>query len=281
MKYVHTNYWRDLHAREDLSSVGQSALSGQLNRWIYRTIGRNLRRFARRHGLAKGRSRRMLEVGVGTGYWVEMWQKFGWQVDGCDLVPAAVDKLNAGYPSARFWAADVGSAEGVLASSNGVAEDGYDLVTVTSVLLHVTHPDAFDQALKNVAAAVRPGGHLLLVEPTLVIRTEEPAYDPDATSRARVLRSYVDPLAAQGLELVTVEATTVLAANPLEARSPRRLKTYNQWWAKVSRSRERPVVASLMGVAMYAADGVLIRAGEAPTSKVLLFRRPVQASLAS
>jgi SAM-dependent methyltransferase len=274
MKYVGSDYWRSLHDRPDLSSVGQADLSGAFNTWIYRTIGRNLRRFARRHGLDDGRSRRMLEVGVGTGYWIDLWEGFGWRVDGCDLVPAAVDRLREKHPGSRFWAADVSAEAGVLGPSGGLADEtGYDLVTCTSVLLHVTRPRDFRSALVNVAAAVRPGGHLVLVEPALVTTARQAPYDPNRTSRARVLRSYVGQLAPLGLELVAVEATTVLAANPLEARSPRRLRAYRWWWRQVVRSRRHLWLARVLGPAMYTVDGVLVRTGEAPTSKVLLFRK--------
>ena len=89
----------------------------------------------------------------------------GWQVDGCDLVPSAVDQLRVADPDAQFWVADASSPDGILAQSEGLAAESYDLVTATSVLLHVTEDESFAQALKNVAAAVKPGGHLLLVEP--------------------------------------------------------------------------------------------------------------------
>lgn len=273
-KYVPADYWRKLHDRQDLSAVGQSALPADVNSWIYRSIERNLRRFARRHGLADGRTRHMLEVGVGTGYWIDLWEGLGWRVDGCDLVPAAVERLQQQRPADRFWQADVSDERGVLAPSGGIAEDSYDLVTVTSVLLHVTRPKAFRQALANVAAAVAPGGSLLLVEPVLMTTNRQPPFDPAKHSRMRVLRSYAEPLREAGLELVSVEATTVLAANPLEARSPRRLAAYHWWWRQLTRVRERPRLSRVLGPVLYAGDQVLMRTGEAPTSKVLLFRRP-------
>lgn len=273
MEYSYKDYWRTLHSRDDLSSVGQAGLPGDMNKWIYKSIRRNLRNFARRHELAARGSGRMLEVGAGTGYWVDFWQRLGWQVDGCDLVPSAVDRLRQVHPDARFWAADVGSADGVLTPSDGVAAEGYELVTATSVLLHVTEDEAFGRALANVAAAVKPGGHLLLVEPALTIKKKQAPYNPAKHSRARLLRSYRRPLRKLGLELVAVEPTTVLAANPLEASSKKKLGRYQSWWRLVSKSRERQGAVRWVGPAMYLLDGLLMRTNEAPTSKLLLFRR--------
>ena len=273
MSYSHVEYWRNLHDRTDLSAVGQSALPGNINVWIYRTKARNLKRFARRHGLAK-KGGRMLEVGVGTGYWVPMWKKLGYRVDGCDLVQVAVDRVQRAHPDGTFWQADVSSPEGVLAGGGAQASRGYDLVTATEVLLHVTKDDEFVRALGNVAAAVKPGGFLLLVEPALTINKKHKPYDPKLSSRARVLGSYRKPLRELGMKLVTVEATTVLASNPLEYSSIRKGKLYRKSWLAVASSRIHPARARVIGPAMYALDGVLMLTNEAPTSKILLFRRP-------
>lgn len=274
MAYSNKDYWGQLHGRSGLSAVGQSGLPDAVNDWIYRSIGRNLRRFVRANGLTGNGTGQMLEVGVGSGYWVDFWKSEGWRVDGCDLVPAAAEKVQQQHPDGRFWAVDASNPDSLFAGAGGDARRTYDLVTATSILLHITADDAFDQALANVAAAVRPGGHLLLVEPALTIKKKQARFKPEQTSRARVLRSYRRPLLAHGLELVTVEATTVLAANPLEASSPRKLRMYQRWWRQVTASKQRPARARWIGPAMYVLDGLLIRTKEAPTSKILLFRRP-------
>lgn len=271
MNYRNDEYWQRLHQRQGKSSVGQSGLSDELNDWIYRSIARNLRRFAAKHGLSASGSGRTLEVGVGTGYWVGFWKNFGWQVDGCDLVPAAVQRVSAAHPDGHFWAVDVSSPEGIRSGAGGRCANQYALVTATSVLLHVTQDEAFTRALDNVAALVEPGGHLLLVEPALVTATWQSPHTPNAASRARLIESYLDPLWARGLDLVAIEATTVLATNPLEATSARRLAYYRSWWRFVKRSDAKR--SRWLGPAMYLLDGLLMRTHEAPTSKFLLFRR--------
>ncbi|GAA3716502.1 hypothetical protein GCM10022204_40340 [Microlunatus aurantiacus] len=270
MDYSYKDYWRDLHERADLSTVGHSALPPNINKWIYRSLRRNLRHFVRRHGLIGGAGGRLLEVGVGTGYWVDFWTGLGWTVDGCDLVPSAITRLRAARPGSRFWVADVSAEAGILADSGGAA---YDLVTVLSVLLHVTRDDAFEQALANVAAATKPGGHLLLMEPALTVKKTQSPFDPTRSSRARVVRTYVTPLRKAGFELIALEATTVLAANPIEGGSPRRRAVYGRWWQIVSATRQRPGLARFVGPAMYIGDALLMRTKDMPTSKLLLFRK--------
>jgi SAM-dependent methyltransferase len=269
MPYSAPDYWLELHQRDNLSAVGQSALPPEINAWLYRAMARNLRRFLRRRDLDRPAPRTVLDVGAGTGYWVGFWQARGALVDGCDLVPLAVDRLNGKFGSAgRFWVADV-------AQPASLGDRTYDLVTCLNVLLHVTEESAFEEALANVAAAVAPGGHLLLAEPILLHPELERPYDPNRHSRARALATYADPLIAAGLELVAVEAATVLANNPIEAGSPRAMARLQSWWRWVAgRSKANPRSARWIGPIVYAGDWLAMHSGAAPSGKFALFRRP-------
>jgi len=269
MPYSAPDYWQDLHERDDLSAVGQSALPPQINAWLYRSLARNLRRFVHRRRLDRPPPGTVLDVGAGTGYWVSFWQRLGARVDGCDLVPLAVERLNDRFGAAgRFWVADI-------AAPRSLGGETYDLVTCLNVLLHVTEETAFRQALANVAAAVAPGGHLLLAEPILLHADLERPYDPNKHSRARALATYADPLIAAGLELVAVEGATVLANNPIEAGSPRTMSRLQSWWRWVAgHSKSNPKSARWIGPIVYTGDWFAMKTGAAPSSKFALFRRP-------
>lgn len=269
-EYDYERYWAGLHERGGLSAVGQQALSDRINAWLYRVRRRNLRRFAHANGLRGGR---MLEVGVGTGYWISLWQELGYQVDGCDLVESAVDRLRGEHPEGRFWQADVSSPDGIAGPDGATPEGGYDLVAAIDVLLHVTDDERFAQALANLASLVRPGGHLLLAEPVMSLAKSQPRYNPVNTSRARILRNYRRPLREAGFRFLKIAPTTVLANNPIEASTPRRLASYRRWWQVVRSASAHPWQCAVVGPVMYAVDPLLIRAGEAPSSKLLLFRR--------
>lgn len=273
MGYSPSDYWRNLHRRGDLSAVGQSALPPGINRWLYAILARNLRAFVRRHGLDRPLPATVFDVGAGTGYWVRFWHTLGvMRVDGCDLVPEAVERLIA--EASASGRADVFVAADVTDPA-ALPGDSYPLVSCMNVLLHVTEDAAFERALANVARLVAPGGHLLLVEPILLHAEYERPYDPAKHSRARPLARYRDPLAAAGLELVDLRAATVLANNPIEAGSPAAFRRYGRWWGFVSRrTKASPASARWIGPLVSALDRVAMRTGAAPTSKVALFRRP-------
>lgn len=275
MSYDPRDHWSRLHERGDLSSVGQSGLPADLNGWLYRALERRLRWFARRHRILDGAAA-VFDVGAGTGYWVRVWHRLGApRVDGCDLVPAAVDRLNEAFGSSgdRFVASDIGAPDA------GLPDERYDLVSVMNVLLHLTDDAAFEQALTNLAGLVAPGGRLILVEPILLDAAYERPPTATQTSRARALAAYRDPLLAAGLELVDLRGAVAMANNPIEAGSRKAYDRYLRWWRWVARrAKASPRSVRWIGPLMLALDRVALATGAAPSSKVVLFRRPVDSA---
>ena len=252
-------YWDALHQRGSLQSVGQSALSDGLNRWLYRTGRRTLTRFTRGIDV-----RQVFEAGAGTGYWTSYWLSRGaGRVDGCDLVPIAVERLNVRFGArGSFVVADLGG-EALPVSGT------YATVTAMNVLLHILDEDAFDRALVNLARLVAPGGSLVIADP--VLRVGAPVLAD--TSRTRSLDRYAEIARAQGLELVAVAPTTVLGADPIEARSRLERGFSRRWWGAVMRA-DRHGLGNFAGVVIYVLDPIALKIGWAPSGKFLLFHRP-------
>ncbi len=256
---MNDGYWKGLHERGGLSSVGQSGLSEGLNRWLYRTGERTLGRFTREIDVA-----RIFEAGAGTGYWTSYWLGRGSaRVDGCDLVPVAVERLNERFGGrGTFVVADLADASLPMPGS-------YPTVTAMNVLLHIRDEDAFDRAAANLARLVAPGGHLLIADPVLLVG---PAVLAE-TSRTRPLGRYVEALRIHGLELASLAPTTVLGADPIEARGKWERRVSRGWWRLV-KAADRRGLGRVAGIGIYLLDPIALRTGWAPTGKFLLFRRP-------
>jgi SAM-dependent methyltransferase len=268
--YEPQEYWTRLHREGTLRSVGQSGLPVELNVWLYRALERNLRAFLRRYGLLDPVPRRVFEIGAGTGYWTPLWLGFGVeQVDGCDLAPEAVARLRERFPG-DYYLGDI-AEEGVIP-----ADAPYDLVTVFNVLLHIMDEDRFAAAARHVAAAVGPGGHLLLVEPALFLETSVRPIKPGASSMARLLARYRDVFEASGLEFVAAAASTTVANNPIEHGLPSIGRFIWSWRTAVRNAKRGPRRANVVGRLLWLADGALMRTGVAPSGKLVLFRRPIQ-----
>ncbi len=273
--YDPARYWSSLHERSDLSAVGQSAFPAAINVWLYRIMEGNLRRFLHRYDLLRPRPARAFDVGTGTGYWVRMWRSLGVSmVDGCDLVPAAVERMRRETAEAQaagnFVVADI-SVPGSLPDVE------YPLVSCLNVLLHITDDPAFERALRHLADLVAPGGVLILAEPILLDAAYQRPRDPAQHSRARPLERYRSPLESAGLQLVDVRAATVLAGNPMEAASAKGFARYQRWWHFVARWSKRGAGhARWLGPLLFAADRLAMETGAAPSTKFALFRRPPQ-----
>lgn len=269
--YDPKTYWTRLHETPDLRAVGQSGVPVELNQWLYRILEHNLRSFLRRQGLVAHPPARVYEVGIGTGFWTPFWYDLGArEVDGCDLVEVAVERLRQRYPKATFTAGDI-------ADPSVVPDDAsYDLVTVMNVLLHVMDEERFGAACAHIAAAVKPGGHLLLVEPALLGDSTVREVRPGASSRARTLSVYRAPFEAAGLEFVTAEACTVVGNNPNDP-GQRGFHGFERAWRTAARhAKKGPRRADLVGRILFVADRPLMRTGAAPSGKIILFRRPAQ-----
>jgi len=265
--YTPSDYWSRLHDRRDLSAVGQSGLPSAINQQLYRILWRNLQLFLRKHGAGRF-GPRVFEVGAGSGYWFDLWRELGATgIDGCDLVPAAVDDLNQKFhKQGRFIVADLGTDKLTVGT--------FDFVACMNVLLHITDDAKFDQALENIAGLVAPGGKLLLTEPMLYREKFARPYDPALSSRARPVRRYQEGLEAAGLRLTALEAGTAIANNPIEGRSR---ATYFLWraaWVGAGiPPKLRPANAGWVGEILYRLDPAFMAMGAAPSSKFALFVR--------
>ena len=255
--------------------MGQSGLPESLNRWLYRIGRRNVRAFLAAYGLGQLNGRAILDVGAGTGFWIDVWREMGaTQVDGVDLAPEAVDGLRHRYPESTFKAGDI--------ADPGVIPDdvGYDIVSVMNVMLHILDEDRFASAGANIAAAVRPGGYLLMAEPALTERTPPPEPKPGASSKARPLSRYREVFESAGLTFVSFRASTVVGANPIES-GDRYFRSYSWVWKRTARwARRWPRASGAIGRVLDVLDRILMRTGAAPSGKLLLFRRPVTVSAA-
>lgn len=155
MSYRPAEFW-DQRLREqfDLRGTGETGLSLAYNRACYA-----LRRHVLDRALAEAaldpRGHNVLDVGCGTGFFVDYYTSRGANVTGLDIAPTSIERLARRFPGARFMLGDV--------SETALAER-YDLVNAFDVLYHITDDLRWERAVAHLAGAVAPGGALILTD---------------------------------------------------------------------------------------------------------------------
>jgi SAM-dependent methyltransferase len=144
----------------------------------------------------------VLDVGCGTGFFTSYYVGRGAQVTGIDIAPTSIATLSGRFPQARFVLADVGEQP---------VEGRFDLVNAFDVLYHITDDTRWERAVRHLAAAVEPGGLLLLTDAF----SDAPGLAEH--NRMRPLARYRDLLTASGLEAGALRATHVLLNRDLGA----------------------------------------------------------------
>ena len=155
MTYQPRDFWdQRLSEQFDLRGTGQPGLSVAYNRACYQ-----LRREVLDRVLATAnfdpQGRRVLDVGCGTGFFTAYYLARGADLTGIDIAPTSIERLRERHPQARFVLGDVSEAP---------IEGRFDLVNAFDVLYHITDDARWERAVRALAAAVEPGGLLLLTD---------------------------------------------------------------------------------------------------------------------
>jgi SAM-dependent methyltransferase len=267
--YEPTSYWNELLAGDfDESAVGYAGLARSLNLAMYRSTERSVIRALRQAGVQPAGSR-VLDIGSGTGWWIEFWRARGArEIAGVDLTATSVERLRARWPMHQFAQVDVGDQAAELPGEN-------DVVSAMSVLLHIVDEERFHRALAHLAASLRLGGALVMIEPVVVHHWWGAPFGPEASSKARALADYREALQAAGLELCVLLPATVLLANVIDTRSRLAFRVLEQYWVQLRRvvGKREPLGKPLARV-LQPLDALAIRlAKTGPSAKVLVARR--------
>jgi SAM-dependent methyltransferase len=242
------------------AAVGFRGLGVGFNFWMYRVRRQVLHRaLARAHLSVAGAT--VLDVGAGTGFYVREWLKLGAaHVSGIDLSAAAVEALQAEFPTAEFAREDISEPSDVWRSRR------YDLVSAFDVLFHIVDDTRFARAIGNIASLTLPGGHLLLSDNFL--------HGPAIRGEHQVSRSLAeidDALSAAGLETVVRLPMFFLMNNPIDSHS----RLLRSSWRAVTRICYRSDRAgALLGGVMFPLELALTAvAHEGPSTELVVCRR--------
>lgn len=195
MTYRPREFWdQRLSEQFDLRGTGEAGLSLAYNRACYALRRRVLQRTLAEAGVDPA-GRTVLDVGCGTGFFTAYYLGRGARVTGLDIAPTSIARLRERHPQARFVLGDV---------SETALEERFDIVNAFDVLYHITDDAKWEAAVRHLARAVASRGTILLTDTFAEYRGAA------EHNRMRPLSRYRALLSQEGLEIGTVQPTSVL-----------------------------------------------------------------------
>jgi|GEM_PF-2003074 len=150
-------YWEQrIRARPDLQATGHHKFGLDYNRWMYQTQLDCLNGLIEKWEIQIA-GKRVLDVGTGTGFFLEYFRERGAAVTGIDIAQASIEYLREKLPDSQLQVADI-SAEAV------PVDNQFELVAAMGVLYHIVDEVRFERALRNITRLLEPGGHLFLTD---------------------------------------------------------------------------------------------------------------------
>ena len=256
-------YWEErLRRHYSLAGVGYLRLGRRFNEWMYRVRGEVFDRVAGRLPGADWRGAAVLDVGAGTGFYVDRWQRLGAGVTGLDLTDVAVAELTRCFPASRFVRADIGLPldPGLLAPAC------FDAVSAFDVLFHIVDDTQYARAFQNIATLLKPGGWFLWSDNFLRHDTERVRHQA-----SRTLAESERLVTTAGFEVVERVPMFVLMNYPADTTS-RVLR--GAWTILVAPALLGEPVGWLLGAALYPLERLLVRRlRESPSTELMVCRK--------
>lgn len=254
-------YWEERLTREySLGGVGWIGLGRAFNRWMYAVRWRVFARMVRDH-VPLGSAARVLDIGSGTGFYLEAWQRLGVAaLEGSDLTERATAALRVRWPGLAIHNFDAAGTPGSLPTGR------YDAISAMDVLFHIVEDEGFQRALGNLAGMLAPGGRLVLSENFLALAPMSAAHQVSRTE-AGIRHA----LREAGLEPVAMRPMFVLLNTPVDTRS----RLLRLWWSLLTRTAGgSELLGFVAGAALYPLEVALTRlVRRGPSTKIMVCRR--------
>ena len=250
-------YWEErLRNLSGYRGVGQHSLSASYNLWLYRVRGHVFLKRVRALQADLGAAD-VLDVGSGTGFYIQRWKELGVRsITGTDLTAIAVSRLQAEYPGDRFVQMDIGDP--LPAAFVG----RYDIVSAFDVLFHIVDDTRFERAIENIRAMLKPGGMFVFSDNFLHSPTQRGLHQV-----SRSLQAISDVLGRVGFNVVQRRPIFVLMNAPLDSSS----LLWRLYWRALSILARNELLGRLLGSGLYPLELLLGSAlGEGPSTEMMI-----------
>ncbi len=259
------SYWaRRIGGDIDLGVVGHRSLGRAYNEYIYRRRAVVLRAAIEELGLDPAGSR-VLDVGAGSGYYVDFWRALGVQnLVGVDLSREGVERLAAKYPEYRFLCEDVTSP-----SISATIDAQFSVITVFDVIYHITDDEAAQRVLISMSGLLDQDGYLLVFDHIL---GKDYALRQHVKYRGK--EHYAEMLHRAGLEIVGRRPLFVFLEPPVVGHRSVDILISGTYFVVGIFMKRWNRLGKLIGRLVYQLDDWLSRSGvKMPNHELLIIRK--------
>lgn len=256
------SYWEGrLASHWGLQGVGYLGYGVRYNNWLYAVR----REILRRHllGLSIELSRAsVLDIGSGTGFWLEQWQALGVRsLKGTDIAAVAVERLKEAFPELDIAQIDIAETLDEC-SRNGE----FDVVSAFDVLFHITDDARFNRAIENISTLLKRGGYFFFSDNFVhgtARRTDHQV--------SRSLNEIEAAIQKSGLKIVRRAPMFVLMNAPIDSSLPWLMPVWRAFLAPV---HFVPFLGSVYGAVLYPVELTLTYLmSESPTTEIMICQK--------
>jgi 2-polyprenyl-3-methyl-5-hydroxy-6-metoxy-1,4-benzoquinol methylase len=257
-------YWND-RLRQHWGPEGASSvyLGRQFNLWRYRVRRRVFRSLVQRLGLELA-DLNVLDVGSGTGFYLEQWQALGVKsLAGLDISDWAVGQLRQAYPNGTFYRADISTLPSPLPAQ------AFNVITAMDVLVHLVDDAGYVRALNNLGQALKTAGYLLYSD-AFFHGADKQFQD---YWKGRSLAFVTTAMQTCGYEIVSRVPMSVLMSAPTDTRH--REMNERIWDTLIIIPvRRREWIGFLLGALLYPLELLLVSTmRESPAIEIMVCRK--------
>jgi SAM-dependent methyltransferase len=243
--------------------AGSVVLGRQFNLWRYRVRKQVFRRLVRQLAMQPA-NLAVLDVGCGTGFYLEQWQSLGVRsLAGLDISDWSVAELAKTYPNVTFYREDVGG------EVSSLPVEAFDVINAQDVLVHLVDDASYLRALRNLRLALKTGGYLLYSDAFF----QGPAKQFEHYWKGRSLADVSIAMQASKLEIVRRVPMSVLMSAPTD--TSRRELNERIWDAAMIPVRRSEWIGFVIGALLYPLELLLVSTMSAsPAIEIMVCRKP-------
>ena len=243
MQFDPKKYWDERLAKNyDLIGVGDISLTMNYNKWSYKVTRSILKKTFKKY-IRNGKSEKVIDIGSGTGFVVEILDKMNLDITGVDISPTAIHLLRTKFPLVNFVEFDIGL------DRIPIDDNSFGICSAASVLYHIVDDDALEIALKNIHRILEPGGVFIFSDNFIHQRPINARHQ-----KCRTLEEYEEVLRKNGFQILERIPNYVLMNDPVDAQG----KFYPRIWGKLTYwSRKSKLFDAIIWPMLYPIELVL------------------------